>query len=117
MEAVSGEGTANLVERPRASVETESRADTRRVTSFRVRRAVSAAAVLLRLVSFVLPHTHTFVVFFFVFFLRDFCLLSFFLAQDAFAAESHARAHRAQEEGLFEEEILPVRVSRSSHLP
>lgn len=31
--------------------------------------------------------------------------------QDAFAAESQARAHRAQEEGLFEEEILPVRVS------
>ena len=30
--------------------------------------------------------------------------------QDAFAAESHARAHRAQREGLFEEEILPVRV-------
>lgn len=30
--------------------------------------------------------------------------------QDAFAAESHARAHRAQEEGLFKEEILPVRV-------
>lgn len=36
--------------------------------------------------------------------------------QDAFAAESHARAHRAQEEGLFEEEILPVRVSRPSTL-
>lgn len=31
--------------------------------------------------------------------------------QDAFAAESHARAHRAQEEGLFDEEIVPVRVS------
>lgn len=31
--------------------------------------------------------------------------------QDAFAAESHVRAHRAQEEGLFDEEILPVRVS------
>ena len=31
--------------------------------------------------------------------------------QDAFAAESHARAQRAQEEGLFDEEILPVRVS------
>lgn len=30
--------------------------------------------------------------------------------QDKFAAESHSRAHRAQEEGLFEEEILPVRV-------
>ncbi|CAN0114621.1 unnamed protein product [Scytosiphon promiscuus] len=30
---------------------------------------------------------------------------------DAFAAESHARAHRAQEEGLFEEEIVPVRTS------
>lgn len=33
------------------------------------------------------------------------------LEQDAFAAESHSRAHRAQEEGLFDEEILPVRVS------
>lgn len=31
--------------------------------------------------------------------------------QDAFAAESHARAHKAQEDGLFDEEILPVRVS------
>lgn len=32
--------------------------------------------------------------------------------QDAFAAESHSRAHRAQEQGLFDEEILPVRVSK-----
>ncbi|CAN0557735.1 unnamed protein product [Laminaria digitata] len=31
--------------------------------------------------------------------------------QDRFAAESHSRAQRAQEEGLFDEEILPVRVS------
>ena len=31
--------------------------------------------------------------------------------QDIFAAESHSRAQRAQEEGLFDEEILPVRVS------
>eukprot|EP00903_Cladosiphon_okamuranus_P010416 g9852.t1 len=31
--------------------------------------------------------------------------------QDAFAAESHARAHRAQEEGLFDDEILPVRTT------
>ncbi|CBJ49265.1 3-ketoacyl-CoA thiolase [Ectocarpus siliculosus] len=29
--------------------------------------------------------------------------------EDAFAAESHARAHRAQEEGIFDDEILPVR--------
>lgn len=38
--------------------------------------------------------------------------------QDAFAAESHTRAQRAQEEGLFDEEILPVRVrgSRDFHV-
>lgn len=30
--------------------------------------------------------------------------------QDAFSVQSHAKAHRAQENGLFEEEILPVRV-------
>ncbi|CAN0389118.1 unnamed protein product, partial [Ectocarpus sp. 12 AP-2014] len=30
---------------------------------------------------------------------------------DAFAAESHARAHRAREEGIFDEEILPVRTT------
>ncbi|CAM9393169.1 unnamed protein product [Ectocarpus sp. 6 AP-2014] len=30
---------------------------------------------------------------------------------DAFAAESHARAHRAQEEGIFDDEILPVRTT------
>lgn len=39
------------------------------------------------------------------------CLIGWMLTQDAFAAESHARAHLAQEEGLFDEEIVPVRVS------
>lgn len=36
--------------------------------------------------------------------------------QDAFSVESHARAHRAQEEGLFEEEILAIRVRKEGAL-